>query len=46
MAALTPTAAPAPGRTPRQAPDGKAVRVRARRRPRVWRGAVLALAGL
>ncbi|MFD7117527.1 ABC transporter permease [Streptomyces sp. NPDC059922] len=46
MAALTPTAAPASGRTPRQAPDGKAVRVRARRRPRVWRGAVLALAGL
>ncbi|RYJ23918.1 thiamine ABC transporter, transmembrane component [Streptomyces sp. L-9-10] len=46
MAALTPTAAPAPGQTPRQARDGKAVRVRARRRPRVWRGAVLALAGL
>ncbi|WP_411112816.1 ABC transporter permease [Streptomyces sp. 029-5] len=46
MAALTPTAAPAPGQTPRQAGDGKAVRVRARRRPRVWRGAVLALAGL
>ncbi|MFE4366968.1 ABC transporter permease [Streptomyces sp. NPDC056835] len=46
MAALTPTAAPAPGGTPRQARDGKAVRVRARRRPRVWRGAVLALAGL
>ncbi|MFD3913975.1 ABC transporter permease [Streptomyces sp. NPDC058603] len=46
MAALTPTAAPAPGQTPRQARDGEAVRVRARRRPRVWRGAVLALAGL
>ncbi|MEU0276906.1 ABC transporter permease [Streptomyces sp. NPDC088147] len=46
MAALTPTAAPAPGQTPRRARDGKAVRVRARRRPRVWRGAVLALAGL
>ncbi|MFJ9208533.1 ABC transporter permease [Streptomyces sp. NPDC102264] len=46
MAALTPTAAPASGQTPRQARDGKAVRVRARRRPRVWRGAVLALAGL
>ncbi|MFJ1574925.1 MULTISPECIES: ABC transporter permease [unclassified Streptomyces] len=46
MAALTPTAAPAPGQTPRRARDGEAVRVRARRRPRVWRGAVLALAGL
>ncbi|MFE2038062.1 ABC transporter permease [Streptomyces scopuliridis] len=47
MAALTPTAAaPAPGGTRRRARDGKAVRVRARRRPRVWRGAVLALAGL
>ncbi|MFB6981377.1 ABC transporter permease [Streptomyces scopuliridis] len=45
MAALTPTAT-APGQSPRQARDGKAVRVRARRRPRVWRGAVLALAGL
>ncbi|MFE4535873.1 ABC transporter permease [Streptomyces scopuliridis] len=45
MAALTPTAT-APGQSPRQARDGKAVRVRARRRPRVWRGAVLTLAGL
>ncbi|MFJ9028758.1 ABC transporter permease [Streptomyces sp. NPDC102274] len=46
MAALTPTAAPAPGQTPPQARDGKTVRVRAGRRPRVWRGAVLALAGV
>ncbi|MFF5566471.1 ABC transporter permease [Streptomyces sp. NPDC012623] len=44
MAALTPTATEAPGRTPRRTPGGTAVR--ARRRPRVWRGAVLALAGI
>lgn len=45
MAALTPTAS-APEQTPRAARDGKAVRIRARRRPRVWRGTVLALAGI
>lgn len=46
MAALTPTAtpaAPAPA-APRKARDAGAARTR--RRPRVWRGAVLFLAGL
>ncbi|RDG37284.1 ABC transporter permease, partial [Streptomyces corynorhini] len=44
MAALTPTAPAAPGQAPRRAPGGAAVR--GRRRPRVWRGGVLTLAGL
>ncbi|MFE3601047.1 ABC transporter permease [Streptomyces sp. NPDC059142] len=44
MAALTPTAAPA--RTPHAPPTpGRGGAVRGRRRPRVWRGAVLTLAG-
>ncbi|MEV7424405.1 MULTISPECIES: ABC transporter permease [unclassified Streptomyces] len=44
MAALTPTASAAPETAPRRAPGGAPAR--GRRRPRVWRGAVLALAGI